>query len=322
MSSNNKFALLSQVNDKKRQIVITTDSNLPRKQKKAPVEKADKVEAPKMSTKETHAVAKQQAAIAVHKKTPAPNGKAAALVVDAPMSLKEAAAFNKKKAEEKAAKDAAAEVKNVGTERSAGEVVAVKGASEQAQAEVLAAVDAAKEAADEAADAKPKKAAEPAPEPPKPVMTLADYNNQRAENRFAIGSKQTRKVDKTSTTGFQTLTTHEDEIVVAKKAEAPKPVAKAPAPKGKAAAPAAAPKAEKKDKAQKIDLTQFADYSQERGRGGRGFGGRGRGAERGAGGERGGYRGGNDRAQAAPADRQPVAERQPNYDDARSFPSL
>lgn len=295
MPTQNKFAVLTEVSSKSRQIVI---SDGPKKPKKTST--ADKTSAP-VNAPKNHAANKSGGGVSLIHQSRASRAAAQpkAPHSDAPTDLRAAADYNRRKAEEKAKAEEARAV----AARSKTEEAAVKGAATEAQDETLANVDAAKEAANEAAEAKaPVEQAKPA-EPEKPVMTLEAYNKQRAENLFAIGAKQARKVDTAAVAALQKVQKADDELVIKKK-ETPAPAK--PAAKKGAAAPA--PKQqEKKEKAEKLDLNAFADYSNAprggRGRGGD-FGGRGRGGDFAG---RGGYRGG---------------DRMPNVEDKRAFPTL
>lgn len=282
----NKFEVLSEMTDKKRQITIT-EGVAPRKGKDSKPKEDKPKPAPKAAAKPAAKQAK--------KGPPAP-------VNDAPLSLKDAQALNRKRAEEQAAKKAAEAAAKAEAEQAAAAAAAEAAAAAAAAAAEKAEGDAATEGEEKPA-ADSSKAAEPAkPAPAVQVKTLADIERERRENQFVIGTRQVRSVDSAAYTKMQKMDGKEDELVIKKEA---KPAAKAPA-KGKGAKVAPAPQknAPKETKSEKVNLQAFADFSKTSGRGG--YRGEGRGGYHAEGGFRGG-RGGN---------------RGPRLTDKNAFPTL
>lgn len=254
----NKFAVLKELGDVKKTIVIS-EGGKPKKQKK---EQPAAAEATKATTKAVEAKPKEA------KK----DGKKDA----APQPFKPVNSLAAHKAAIKAQLEA----------KSKEEAPAAVPATEApAATEETPATDAPAEGQTEAT---------PAPAPEVKKLTMEEFEKLRQEKRFVAEKKQVRHVDPSQTKGLEEVKPHANDYKIEKKKEAPKPAAKAPAApaKGKAvkaapAAPVAAPAkvAPKKDKTEKKSLGDFinevpAARGGFRGRGGRGgFRGRARGAE-------------------------------------------
>lgn len=255
----NKFAVLTEINDKKKTVVISDKPAKAKSQKKPASPKAEEPAAAAPKTAQA----------------PATKGKAAAAqpatVVNKPPTNSLAAL----KAELKKAKEVVEPTKAAEAEAPKAEVDAE---APKPEGEVEGGAPVVVEGG--------APLGEEAPVPEAPKLTMADYDKLRNEKRFVPEAKEIRKVDAAAFKSLVKLAQDDDEIKIAKPvAEAKKPASAGAASKKKVVAATVAPvKVVTKPKEKKPEALTLGEFSAQvqASRGGRG----GRGGFRGARGPR------------------------------------